>query len=539
MVDCPNLELATSFSQPRQHFSADTITSGDLSSAFSSAAGGLLIPTTQSGIKFNSRLLDAELNTRLSLPWLTATPPHPQRLAMLCGGRNDFENGTGKRIYSAAKALGISMVVLDAPGHWIELPEYSHLREVFLPIELSRGPEFPQRIVDMLEAYGKKIDGIITFFESYLVAVATAAEIMGLPTQPPEAYAIATDKYKTSVHEGHKTFLAHNLEEAVSISQDAGLPYPLIVKPCRGWSSEGVTLVSKPEDLSSAVAAIDTSRHGTAFVMEEYCSGPEVDANLVLLDDELLFFEVSDDLPKSAEAAGESGEAGKAGNFVETTNILPSALPSAELALLRDELHQSLRRMGLTSGMYHLEARVKDSSMEYTLTKGIIDLSPVPSQQHQKPPSSWLIEINPRPPGVQTSDASQSTYGIDFWGLGLLFPLDDKERLKSLSTPFSTETGAQYWSKIIFIPVEKEGVLWYDDVDVNPCQELLNRIPELRQCVSTAVCLWKKGDRLPDPSIGTTVWMGYFVVFSRLGRRHVQEIANLLMEEIRFEIRTE
>ncbi|KAH0556714.1 hypothetical protein GP486_005496, partial [Trichoglossum hirsutum] len=64
---------------------------------------------------------------------------------------------------------------------------------------------------------------------------------------------------------------------------------------------------------------IDSKRHGEDFVIEEYCSGPEVDANLVLYDGELLFFEVSDDFPKSAGT-------NDSGSFIKLSNVLPSKL---------------------------------------------------------------------------------------------------------------------------------------------------------------------------------------------------------------------
>jgi biotin carboxylase len=529
LVDCQLAESVVAFSEPRQHFAGKSITTDSferLTEVFAASAGGVLLAPNHGDIESDLLALDIELENRLSFPWLTKHQPPRQTLAMLCGGRYSPEHGgTGNSIYPAAKALGIDMVVLDSPGHWLDGPDYAHCREAFIPIELGRDSEFPKRIVEALRKYGKKIDGIITFFESYLVAVATAAAELSLPAAPPRAYEIATDKYRTSVTEGHKAYRASNLDEATKIVRDADLSYPLIVKPCRGWSSEGVSRVQSASDLSDAINAIDTTRHGTAFVIEEYCDGPEVDANIVLCDGEVLFFEVSDDFPKSAEAKG----TGTGGNFIELANVLPSKLPKRELDILRDSLHQSLLRLGLDTGMYHLEARVQHSAMEYVMENDIVDLAYRKSSPTAEP-NAWLIEINPRPPGIQESDASASTYGIDYWGLSLLFPLADKARARALSIPFAS--GPQYWCEIVFIPVEHGGIFDSDDV----CVELTQRRPDLAAHISKAVCFWKKGDQVLPPDSGVTAWVAYFNVYSRTSRADVLEIAETVRQEFRFSI---
>jgi hypothetical protein len=530
LIDCPLAEAVVSFAEPRQYFAGQAISNQAfelLPAAFAAAAGGVLLAYKAApvcDIMSDLLLLDSELQNRLSFPWLTENQPPRQTLAMLCGGRYPPEyGGTGNSIYPAAKALGIDVVVFDAPGHWLEGPNYAHWREAFIPIELGRDPGFPKRLADAIRKYGKKIDGIVTFFESYLVAVATAAAELSLPAQPPRAYEIATDKYETSLAEGHKAFRASSLDEATAIAHQAALSYPLIIKPCRGWSSEGVTRVQNNGELSAAIRAIDTERHGTAFVIEQYCDGPEVDANLVLCDGELLFFEVSDDFPKSAEANATGG------NFIEFANVLPSNLPDRELDILRDSLLQSLLRLDLKSGMYHLEARVQHSRMEYVLKNDIMDLSHRQSPPNAEP-RAWLIEINPRPPGIQTSDATACTYGIDYWGLGLLFPLADTARIRALSIPFVS--GPQYWCEIVFIPVEHGGVFDSDDV----CVELMQRRPDLAAHISKAVCHWKRGEKVPAPELGVTAWVAYFLVFSRMSRAHVLELAQTVRQEVRFSI---
>ncbi|RYO98048.1 hypothetical protein DL765_010941 [Monosporascus sp. GIB2] len=457
--------------------------------AFKSSAGGMLLaPVDQTGhksVEAQSASLDAELSQRLSFPWLSTQAPRRQTLAIVDGGISSPEHGgTRESVYSAAAALGIDMVVLDSAKHWVNSPKYAHWRKATVPLECPLEPdsEFASRIADAVRSYEGQIDGIVTFRDHYKLPVAEAAVKLSLPTYPPSAYDIATDKFKTSVLEGH-----HAVEN---------LP-----------------------QLEAGVKGINNERHGSEFVIEKYCEGPEVDANLVV------FFEVSDDFPKSADVNGH----GNVESFIELANVPPSKLPENELAVLQNSLHQSLLRMGFRDVFYHLEARVENSSMEYVTKDGILDLTER-SVSAKAAPTAWLIEINPRPPGIQASDAVKHTYGIDYFGVALLFALEDKHRVKQLSHPFAQ--GPQYWCEMVSIPGEKGGV--YESGDL--CAELFERRPDLAACVSGSFCFLRKGDRATDPSTSVNSWVAYFNVFSRESREHLLKVADTIRQEVTFSI---
>lgn len=531
MVDCPNISSVVSFCKPQQWFSGNCLsddTSKCLEVLFTAAAAGMIIhnPSSMVDITYELDALEVELRNRLSFPWLLREKRPKQTLAMVRGAlRSPEQGGTGSNIYSAAKALGISIVILDSPGHWLQSPEYADLCEAFLPIDTNRDSELPTRIVDVLSRYDRRIDGIVTYLESYAPFVARAADLLSLPTAGVEGFEIATDKYKTSTAEGHKAYESTSTHEALKIVHASDMKYPLIVKPCRGWSSEGVFKVDDDSALTEAINAIDSDRHGERIVIEEYCNGPEVDANLVLCDGELLFFEVSDDFPK----VGDGNQGGSASSFIELANVLPSKLPSSELNLLRDSLCESLLQLGFRSGVFHLEARLKDSEMEYMNNDGTLDLE-YRLEPSKAPPSSWLIEINPRPPGIQASDAVEGTYGVDYVGLGLLFPLNDLDRAKALAQPFFN--GPQYWCEMVFIPVEQGGTFDADNV----CDELKHRRPDLARQISKSFCFFKRGERVPSPASGHNAWIAYFNVFSRKGRKEVLKIAETIRGELRYRI---
>ncbi|PYH94184.1 hypothetical protein BO71DRAFT_353772 [Aspergillus ellipticus CBS 707.79] len=536
LLDCALVTSVVAFATPHQFFDGKPMRPEALQQLFNAltaSAGGMLLKNTCSDrIKtIDSQLshLNIELHNRLSFPWLSMQVPKRKTLALVEGGRRSPDHGgNGEAVFKAAEALGIDMVVLDNPGHWLDGPRWSHWRKAFIPIEctLQSDPVFTRRVVDAISSYDGHIDAIVTFCDHYKEPVAEAALQLSLSTCSPEAYALATDKFRLRRFEGDEAYRASSMEQATSIVLEHKLEFPLIMKPCTGYLSEGVFRVENLSQLEADAQSLNVERHGADFAIERYCDGPEVDANFVLCDGELLFFEASDEFPKGADVNGY----GSVKSFVELGNILPSNLPGDELALLRDSLHQSLLRVGFQDGIYHLEARVANSRTEYAIKDDVLDITErsVPAKAA---PSAWLIEINPRPPGIQASDATKHTYGVDYWGLGLLFALEDRDRVKQLSHPFAQ--GPQYWCEMVFIPVEKGGV--FDSEDV--CAELFSRRPDLADCVSWCHCFSTKGDQVLDPSsTGVNSWVAHFNVFSRSSRAHVLEIAECVRQEVRFSV---
>lgn len=533
MVDSDLIAEMASFAEPLQLFDGQTWErSTKLVSILQQSAGGVLLRVTgdMKDIDHSLKVLSEEIQDRMSFDWVL--PGICRKTVVIVeGSRTHPEHGgTGPNIYLAARALGIDMVVLDEPGHWLEGLDYSSWRKAFIPIRLDFPPpaDFDEQIVKAVQSFGRPVDGIITFCDAFQSSVSMAAKQLGLFAPPASAYAIATDKFKTSKTEGHYAFQASNLEEVVTITKTANLPYPLIVKPCNGWGSEGVFRVRDDQELFSAVKNIDTKRHGAEFVIEEYCDGPEVDVNFVLYDGEIMFSEIADDYPKGAEKGSDLQ------TFIELDSCYPSALPEDEQTILRESFHKSLLRLGLHDGIYHCEGRVHHSRMEYqmNITKGIYDLGLRKISDHAAP-SAWLIEINPRPPGMKAADAIETTYGVDYWGLALLIALRDKDRVRSLSQPFLR--GAQYYADMIYVPTEydrsKAGIFASDDI----CTELIQRRPDLAKYISRSMTFVKKGERVPHPQTGLNTWVAYLNVFSRQSRTEVLKLAQEVRSQLRID----
>ncbi|KAK1510645.1 hypothetical protein CTAM01_01218 [Colletotrichum tamarilloi] len=547
-IDCEFVDARSSLAEPLRFFSGLPVQVSqldDLAELLGVSAGGLILQALPPGIesleaRSFSQFVEAETENRLSFPWIT-TPTAPKTLVIVEGSRqHPSDGGTGPNIYLAAMALGIKMVVLDVPGHWLEGPEYEHWREAFIPIEMSQPPDegFADRIAQAVATYQGKVDGIITFCDSFQHQVALAAQKLGLPSSKPEALMTATNKYATSVFEGRKSHLVSSTQEILQVAATQGSSlFPCIIKPCNGWSSEGVFLINNNTELIEAMGPLDAlskSRHGSEFVIERYCAGPEVDANFVLLDGEILFFEVCDDFPKSADTNGSSS--GGANTFIELDSVFPSKLPESEINLLRICFHNTLLRLGLRNGVMHLEGRVDNSTVEYRKEDDVLDLRPRTAETQSrgaiKSPEAWLIEINPRPPGMKGTQVIESTHGVDYWGLGMLIALRDGERTKALCHPY--RNGPQYTCVMVFIPadydVSSEGI--FDSGDI--CDDLFNRRPDLAKNVSRYGCLVKKGQKVAHPSHGVNSFLAYFNVFSRKGREDALRLAKIVREEVRF-----
>ncbi|EFE29623.1 uncharacterized protein ARB_03518 [Trichophyton benhamiae CBS 112371] len=416
----------------------------------SSAPGALLAKQSLTSHSEAFAVLEEELRVRLSFNWVLPTKPTVRKVALI-GGRPMFDIHKGsyghQGTFEAALALGILVDVVDRPGHWLEGETYSHLRNEFVAVDMTNDAELPSRIAEALK--GRGIDAIVTFSDEVVVATAKAAEILGLPTESAQAILRAHNKYETRklLDSGNTQTQTLRLDNAAQLDDPpvamkvAYMQYPLIVKPCRDGASRGVRKVNNYAGMRQAVQQLEESglsKYG--ILLETYIDGPEVDANFVLWEGEVLFCEISDELPCQADAM----DATISDNFAETIMLLPSRLDPKETQLIQSSLHQSLLKLGFRSGVFHVEARVRNSSMGYIQTDGILDLADVVHSAAAKDqPDVFLIEVNARPPGLQCVFATTYTYGVDFYGLQFLRALEDRERFRALSKPFSCH--AQYW----------------------------------------------------------------------------------------------
>ncbi|GAB0139174.1 hypothetical protein EsDP_00007387 [Epichloe bromicola] len=474
------------------------------------------------------RALDQALQDRLSFNWLISKKPVAKTVAVV-GGRPMFDTKNmswGSRgPFEAAHALDMSVVVIDYAGHFMDGEKYAHLRDSFIAVDMTNDAELPSRLADAVKE--RNIDAIVTFSDEYVIVTAQAAAVLGLATEPVDAVLRAHYKDKTREIFSNTSFPTLRLDNAAQATESKvlqkirDLNFPLIVKPCRGGASRGVKKVQNEISLQQALQSMEKSglaKHG--ILIEPYVDGPEVDANFVILDGEVLFVELTDDFPCSADAA----EATVADDFRETIMVCPTALGHEEREAIKSSLGESLVRMGFRSGVFHVEARVQNSSKAYRREDGVFDLQ----DAETTPPGSasvFLIEVNARPPGLDCAFSTSYTCGVDLCALHLLRAVEDYTRYQAIAQPF--QCYAQYWCGNCQIPVDREEIVVPEDF----CQKILERVPGIAPFVSRAE-MFKHPGTVVSPVHGVE-FLAYFLLFSRKSRKQVLEMYERLLEVAR------
>lgn len=491
----------------------------DLFALAATASGALITGCNQSVYTAEtSQGLNEELERRMSFPWLLDTAAPHTRLAIVEGG---FNAVLRRGVFDAAKALNIGLVIVDRQHHWLQDAESEHLREEFVAVDMQNDSSFPQRIADALRQLSRPVDGITTFTDRYLQNTSRAAQILGLAHELPEAFRRSVDKSETTKKLPGTAAVISAMNQAVQVTRN--LPYPLIVKPVRGSGSVGVHIVKDESEMVAASEQLLEAGKGPLLI-ETYASGPEIDLNMVLLDGRLLFYEINDDFPKSAELNYYDHPP----SFVECLNLFPSKLEIKEQDMLKDTLFKEVTDLGFRNGVFHVEARVNDSSSSYSISAGnLLDLEPCAEKVNGANPSVRLIEVNARAPGYQCNRAAAHAYGVDYYALSLLLALRDHGRVRILSTPFTT--AIRYWHAQSFLPAKCGGTFTGGD----SLKDFAMRRPDLHKCLVDPVVFFKDGDRVVDPSCGRHMWLATFLVRSRRGRQHVLEVESAVRSYFR------
>ncbi|KAF6805656.1 glutathione synthetase ATP-binding protein [Colletotrichum musicola] len=388
--------------------------------------------------------------------------------------------------------------------------EYVHFREEFVPFDLTPDASLAQRLADVISGMqraGKHFDGILSIDEHLLAIVSHAA------TRQLDANAYA------------RLVRSPADLEALLAEEDSGRPpppYPLIVKPCKGWSSEGVWKVADERELRARVPMlwqdVFADWHGRDVIVEASAD--------------------HDDGRTKAEDESAAAAAAFPVTFVETSNMLPSALATSEIEALRQRLHEMALAVGFREGVLHMEARLRNSSSHYAKEEGgdgLVDL-----QLNEEAASSakledvFLIEINPRPPGWQEVEATAHAYGVSYYSLAVLNALGERDRFAALCRPFVG--GAHYHMQLLFVSAQKGGTYRSGDV----CAAVLDHDHgaqgrRLRDHVVKCANLMQDGQEVPDPRTGKVLgsFIAFFLVASRTSRWEAIRIGHEIEQLVR------
>lgn len=499
---------------------------GDLDSLLESTISIAIIqgPDQSSLDSIFTRLFE-ELNNKLNMPMTLTEPPVTRRICVVGGG---YSYSFRADLFKGAAAVGVKLVIVDKPGHWVQLLEGNEC-EAFLPIDMTRDEGFSGRIVASCRESGLQFDGITTYADDLRVPTARAAQELGLPTDSPEALEICTSKDKFRQNfpiEGYPSLCVSSMAEFHARADELVPHFPFIIKPRNGANSAGV---AKAETLAEAENLVEaTIRSGSAALVEKYIDGPEVDIDFVFIDGEVAFCDITDEPPCTAELFGPEDAPA---SFIESKAIYPGMLPPSEHSVLRETALAALTKLGFKHGVFHMEARVIDSSMQWSRGKDERKLPYLEKRATQKEvqPRAMLIEINPRTQGHACTAAITSCYGIDFTLLQLLLCIEDTHRARLLSVPFTDLKNTCSIVECMITP--REGVFHGE----NMFDDLRGRLPHLMERVVDEVIFYKDGDTVKDPSKRAS-WLAYFTVKSEEGREDAMRIGDDIRKNLRYEI---
>lgn len=204
--------------------------------------------------------------------------------------------------------------------------------------------------------------------------------------------------------------------------------------------------------------------------------------------------------------------------------VCPTALGREEREAIKASLGESLVRMGFRSGVFHVKARVQNSSKAYRREDGVFDLQDAETTAPGSA-SVFLIEVNARPPGLDCAFSTLYTCGVDLCGLHLLRAVEDYTRYQAIAQPF--QCYAQYWCGNCQIPVDREEIVVPEDF----CQKILERVPDIAPFVPRAE-MFKHPGTVVSPVHGVE-FLAYFLVFSRKSRKQVLKMYERLLEVAR------
>jgi len=487
------------------------------------ASGGIVLqPSTALSQIEVLDLIESQLTIRMSIPWVLPSTP-PRRVVVALGHHRHLQSM--ETFYATAHSLGMRLHIMDSK----DVNAYSHCRDEIITVDMTRDKELESRIVQVLNSQPETISGIVAYKDHLLLTATRVAEELGLFTLPPSAVGACVDKYAMRIRDMTNCSQLlyardlHDLQAQVSTCQKS-LQFPLVVKPRQGQGSIGVSKVTNMHELCDAVKAIEKYGSKSGIMVENYVNGPEIDANFALLDGEVLFFEVVDNFPCTADEKGSR----KTDSFLERDMVYPSGLSEPEILMIKTRIHRLLvENLGFRTGVFHVEARVCDSNFQYAEEDGLVDLRRKNNFQPISP-SIFILEVNARCPGVAGVWPTTCTYGVDLAALWLLAATGDSQRLRALSHSFTG--GAQVWCDLVPITVTRGGTLNSDDI----MEELRQRRPDLLEHVSSTSCFYKRGDVIPEPSITNLVGIIVeFVCFSRKSREELLSIVNQIRQEVR------
>jgi argininosuccinate lyase len=285
--------------------------------------------------------------------------------------------GTGRLFARRAATLGVTPVLLTAsPARY----PYVTQDAVDYVVADTSGPGAVLAAARTLDR-DADIAGITSSSEYYIETAAVCAKALGLPGPAPEAVRACRHKgtqrqILTAAGLGGPRFVRASTVAGVL---DAGIPYPIVLKPCTGSGSLGVRLCADDSEAAAHAATLlraTENERGLAVpaevLVEEYMTGPEYSVEMFA----------------GRAVATLDKHRGPLPWFVETGHDTPSRLPADRERMLTSAARDAVTALNLTWSAAHVELRL-----------GLA--------------GARIVEVNPRLAGGMIPDLVHRAYGTD------------------------------------------------------------------------------------------------------------------------------
>lgn len=199
--------------------------------------------------------------------------------------------------------------------------------------------------------------GIVCYDEARIVATATVATALGLPTSPPAAVATCRDKWATRQALARagvpqaESVAVRSLDEARTVGERLG--YPVVLKPRNLAASFGV---SRADSAAELAAAYQRARETTlpeapeqfddGVLVEEYLDGPEISIDAACFGGRVVPLVVA------------RKQLGYPPAFEETGHVADAADPYYTDPAVADILARAHAAVGFGTGVTHIELRL-------------------------------------------------------------------------------------------------------------------------------------------------------------------------------------
>ncbi len=215
--------------------------------------------------------------------------------------------------------------------------------DFFYPISIVE----KDTILDKCRAIG--IDGICSIASDLAtITVNYVASKMGLIGNDLECTAVSTNKHlmRERFYERHVPSPRSILINGINEINDLKITYPAIIKPTDRSGSRGVTLVTDPSGLESAVRAALEQGFEKAVLIEEYVDGDEYSVEYMSWQGNHTFLALTQKFTTGAP------------HFIEKGHLEPAIISQDKMEEIKKVVSHALKSLGIKYGASHSEIKI-------------------------------------------------------------------------------------------------------------------------------------------------------------------------------------